>query len=72
MDPFSFEYQFVLPPGTIERKENPFKMVKKEYLNVTWESFVGNVGGILGMFVGFAIKHNIPHKTGKKVVENDI
>ena len=30
------------------------KTVNKEYLIVSWMSLVGNVGGTLGMFVGFS------------------
>ena len=32
----------------------PFKIVKREYLIMTWMSFIGNVGGTLGLFVGFS------------------
>ena len=32
----------------------PFKIIKKEYLILNDMSLIGNVGGTLGMFVGFS------------------
>ena len=34
--------------------KKPFKIIKKEYLIMNEMSLVGNVGGTLGMFVGFS------------------
>ena len=36
------------------RSMEPFKTVKREYLLMTTMSFIGNVGGTLGMFIGFS------------------
>ena len=49
------EIQFEVPSdlknvGSVK----PFKTVKTEYLITTFMSLVGNVGGTLGMFVGFS------------------
>ena len=44
------EIQFEVPSVNVK----PFKTVKTEYLLTTFMSLVGNVGGTLGMFVGFS------------------
>ena len=36
------------------RSEEPFKIVRKEYLIMSGISLVGNVGGMLGLFIGFS------------------
>ena len=36
------------------RSAEPFKIVRKEYLTMSGMLLVGNVGGMLGMFVGFS------------------
>ena len=35
------------------RSYEPFKTIKEEYLIISWMSLLGNVGGTLGMFIGF-------------------
>ena len=51
-----FDLNFdLVPQSTWElRSLMPFKIVKTEYLIMTSLSFVGNVGGTLGMFVWFS------------------
>ena len=52
---FQLDVNFEPPFGTVDTMSNaPFKIVKREYLIMTWMSFVGNVGGTLGLFVGFS------------------
>ena len=52
---FQLDVNFEPPFGTVDIMSNaPFKIVKREYLIMTWMSFVGNVGGTLGLFVGFS------------------
>ena len=54
-DDFLMDYTFQLPVDTRSlRSDYPFKIVKKEYLIMTWMTLVGNVGGTLGMFIGFS------------------
>ena len=50
-------YEFMTPPATNRDHpmDYPFKTVKKEYLVVTWMSLIGNIGGTLGVFVGFSL-----------------
>ena len=36
------------------RSEEPYKTVRKEYLLMSGMSLVGNVGGMLGLFIGFS------------------
>ena len=49
------DIKFVLPKSvTDHRSEKVYKIVKKEYLVVPWTTLVGNVGGTLGMFIGFS------------------
>ena len=48
--------KFGFPDSSINvRPSVPFKTVKTEYLVVSWMSLLGNVGGTLGMFVGFSV-----------------
>ena len=50
-----FEYSFGFPHSTpVVRSYEPFKTIKKEYLIISWMSLLGNVGGTLGMFIGFS------------------
>ena len=52
---FGFQYRFALPlSGKDLRSRELFKVVKTEYLLHNLVSLVGNVGGILGVFVGFS------------------
>ena len=53
---FQLDVNFEPPFGTVDIMSNAlFKIVKREYLIMTWMSFVGNVGGTLGLFVGFSL-----------------
>ena len=50
-----FDYQFALPTATKHvRSKKPLKKVKTEYWLLPLSTLVGNVGGTLGMFVGFS------------------
>ena len=50
-----FGYQFEAPKATRNQlSKQPFKNVKREVWVVTFTSLVGNVGGTLGMFIGFS------------------
>ena len=59
---FIMEYSFSLDrksKGAEERlmkhrSEEPYKIVCKEYLIMSGISLVGNVGGMLGLFIGFS------------------
>ena len=52
---FGFQYRFALPlSGKDLRSRELFKVVKTEYLLHNLVSLVGNVGGILGVFVWFS------------------
>ena len=52
---FTFKYRFKPPRSSKDmRSSELFKLVSKEYLIMPLISFVGNVGGTLGMFVGFS------------------
>ena len=47
--------QFKLPIATkVMRSSQPLKTMKKEYFVLSWMSLFGNVGGTLGMFIGFS------------------
>ena len=49
------EYRFVQPKWRREqRSEAPFKTVHREMLKMSGMSLIGNVGGTLGMFIGFS------------------
>ena len=49
------EYKFSVPLFILDhRSEEPFKTVMTEYYVTTGLSLVGNVGGTLGMFIGFS------------------
>ena len=51
----SFEYSFGFPHSTpVVRSYKLFKTIKEEYLIISWMSLLGNVGGTLGMFIGFS------------------
>ena len=50
-----FGYQFEAPKATRNQlSKEPFKNVKREVWAVTFASLVGNVGGTLGMLIGFS------------------
>ena len=50
-----FAYNFQLPISIKDhRSEKPFKIVKTEYLIMSWISLVANVGGTFGLFIGFS------------------
>ena len=53
---FKLEYKFnsLLRGSRNQRTKIPQKIVKKEHMIVSLSSLVGNVGGTLGMFVGFS------------------
>ena len=38
-----------------QRSGEPFKTVYKETLSMTFMPFIGNIGGTLGMFIGFSL-----------------
>ena len=43
------------PPGTRDiREDSLFKNVRTEYLILPWPALIANVGGTLGMFIGFS------------------
>ena len=49
------EYKFSVPLFILDhRSEEPFKTVMTEYYVTTGLSLVGNIGGTLGMFIGFS------------------
>ena len=51
----AFGYKFKVPNSMRDhRSDEPFKTVKTEYLIVSLMSLVGNVGGTLGLFIGFS------------------
>ena len=65
MDPnrsLVMEFRYELSPQSREaevrrevyRSEEPYKTVRKEYLVMSTMSFVGNLGGTIGMFIGFS------------------
>ena len=50
-----FEFKFALPWSSMNgRTDKPYKTVKTEQLIMSVMSLVGNVGGTLGMCVGFS------------------
>ena len=52
---FGFEYKSVQPKSVRDSTSlKPFKTVKKEYFLVPATLFVGNTGGIMGLFFGFS------------------
>ena len=52
---FGFEYNFIKQASTNNlRSKKIFKKVKEEYFITTEVSLLGNIGGTLGMFVGFS------------------
>ena len=52
---FIIEYRFEQPEWTRDqRSDEPFKTVHRELLTMSFMSLVGNVGGTLGMFIGFS------------------
>ena len=53
---FDFEAYFELPDTTRDvRTDMPFKTIRTEYLLMSQMLLVGNVGGTLGVFIGFSI-----------------
>ena len=53
---YDLSVRFGFPESSIDARPGvPFKTVKTEYLVVSWMSLLGNVGGTLGMFVGFSV-----------------
>ena len=56
---FKFKCQFSLPTVSKElRSKKPVKTVKNQYLIVTAIALIGNVGGTLGLFVGYSFFTN--------------
>ena len=54
-DAFVMEIRFDVPASTNSRRiQEPFKIVKNEYLRIDFISLVGVVGGTLGLFAGFS------------------
>ena len=52
---FSFDYRFLQQKGIDDlRFKELFKTVKTEYLIMTFQTLIGNVGSALGMFLGFS------------------
>ena len=52
---FGFEYKFIKKDSTNDlRSKKIFKKVKEEYFITNEVSLLGNIGGTLGMFVGFS------------------
>ena len=52
---YVLEYMLQLPPSSKNHMSKElFKTVKREYFIVDTMSLVGNVGGTLGMFIGFS------------------
>ena len=49
-----FEYRFKEPSNSRGRFMRPSKIVHEEYFVMSWMSLVGNLGGTLGMFIGFS------------------
>ena len=53
---YSFAYKFELANAIRDgRSRKPFKTVESEYYLLPLMTLIGNVGGTLGMFVGFSI-----------------
>ena len=49
------EYRFAVPKGTRDLfSKKPFKTVKTEHWRTNGITLVGDVGGTLGLFVGFS------------------
>ena len=49
-------FKFVTPLSSKDHiSEGPFKTVKTEYLTMSGISLIGNVGGTMGMFIGFSV-----------------
>ena len=56
LDEIFIYVKFGFPESSIDvRPSEPFKTIKTEYLVVSWMSLLGNVGGTLGIFVGFSL-----------------
>ena len=52
---FEFKYQFRVPESSNgERTRWPVKTVIQEHYLWTGETLLGNIGGSLGMFIGFS------------------
>ena len=52
---FILEYSFEQPEwNRDQRSEEPSKTVHREFMTMSFMSLVGNVGGTLGMFIGFS------------------
>ena len=55
---YSFELDWDSQAASVRRRDHrsqePYKTVHKEYLLMTGMSLVGNVGGMLGLFIGFS------------------
>ena len=48
-------YEFSLPESMVNLRYNePIKTIREEFLIVDTMSLVGNIGGTLGLFVGFS------------------
>ena len=54
-DGYVFDYSFKQPTHSLQlRSEKLMKTVKEEYLVISGMSLAGNIGGTLGMFIGFS------------------
>ena len=52
---YSFEYTIESPKSSEgERKQVPYKVVRQEYLIIDSLSFIANIGGLLGLTLGFS------------------
>ena len=52
---FTMKYKFTTPTSARDiRSVQPQKTVMKDYWTISWIALVGNVGGTLGLFAGFA------------------
>ena len=53
---FGFDCKFESPQASNGlRSERPFKYTKTEYWLMPWTSLIGNVGGEIGLFIGFSL-----------------
>ena len=51
---FGLKYKFAESQSSRYRSTKPFKSVREEFWLISWTSLLGNVGGTLGMFLGFS------------------
>ena len=50
---FGLTFKFAESQSSRHRSTKPFKTVREEFWLISWTSLLGNVGGTLGMFIGF-------------------